>query len=351
VASVTWTSAIPDVASVNSTTGLVSAGVTAGDTTITATAQGYNGPVTSTVEVTVIASTTGSSGGNIASLTVIPSAQSVIAPGDTGQFQVIGVSSTGATVDLTSSPYLAWSSSASSIGVFCTAAAVPSTTCTTADVGPGLITGIGQGLSTITAIYTNPGTNTVATGTATFTVTSGGGAAQSVTAISIIPSSQSLSESGQQGNYVAIGTTSSGLSLDLTKSVDWGSIVPSIATVSTATAPTQTCTSSTPVVCTTDADGVVTGKSPGTTNITAQYINTSTTPNTVVEATPASATVTTVPAPEPLLSLTILPNSISVGNLQDTGNFLAIGTFSTAPYVRDLTDSVTWLSSFPNSFG
>jgi len=36
--------------------------------------------------------------------------------------------------------------------------------------------------------------------------------------------------------------------------------------------------------------------------------------------------------------------------LQDTGNFLAIGTFSTPPNVRDLTNSVTWLSSEPNAF-
>jgi hypothetical protein len=46
----------------------------------------------------------------------------------------------------------------------------------------------------------------------------------------------------------------------------------------------------------------------------------------------------TAPAPEPLLSLTIIPSAITVGNLQDTGQFLAIGTFSTAPYVRDLTN-------------
>ena len=53
-----------------------------------------------------------------------------------------------------------------------------------------------------------------------------------------------------------------------------------------------------------------------------------------------------------LLSLTIIPNSISVGNLQGTGNFLAIGTFSVAPYVRDLTNSpnTLWLSSTPNVF-
>ena len=53
-----------------------------------------------------------------------------------------------------------------------------------------------------------------------------------------------------------------------------------------------------------------------------------------------------------LLSLTILPNSITVGNLQDTGQFLAIGTFSTSPTVRDLTNSPTlkWISATPSVF-
>jgi hypothetical protein len=45
-----------------------------------------------------------------------------------------------------------------------------------------------------------------------------------------------------------------------------------------------------------------------------------------------------------------MPSSITVGNLQATGQFLAIGTFSTPPTVRDLTDSVTWISSSPSVF-
>jgi hypothetical protein len=64
----------------------------------------------------------------------------------------------------------------------------------------------------------------------------------------------------------------------------------------------------------------------------------------------ATVAVSSTPAPEPLLSLTIIPSSISVGNLQDTGNFLAYGTYSSAPYVRDLTNTVTWRSSAPDVF-
>jgi hypothetical protein len=43
---------------------------------------------------------------------------------------------------------------------------------------------------------------------------------------------------------------------------------------------------------------------------------------------------------------------ITVSDLQGTGQFLAIGTFATSPYVRDVTNSpnTTWISSFPDDF-
>ena len=54
---VAWTSASPGVATVGATSGIVTP-VSAGSTTITASAMGFNGPVTSSVSVTV----TGGSG-------------------------------------------------------------------------------------------------------------------------------------------------------------------------------------------------------------------------------------------------------------------------------------------------
>jgi hypothetical protein len=86
--------------------------------------------------------------------------------------------------------------------------------------------------------------------------------------------------------------------------------------------------------------------SAGTSSITALWTN----PDSSVVTATASVTVTATAAPEPLLSLVIIPSTITVGNLQDTGNFLAIGTFSDVPYVRDLTNTVTWISSAPNIF-
>jgi uncharacterized protein YjdB len=198
----------------------------------------------------------------------------------------------------------------------------------------GVATAVGPGTTTITA--SAAGFDGPAVSTAAVTVTGAGGATAggSIVAVTIYPSAQSLSESGQTGKFIALGTSStSGLQVDVTNSPDivWTSTVPSVATVSTGL-PAN--------------DGVATGVSAGTSTITAEYTNAS---GGVVAGT-AAVTVTTTAAPEPLLSLTIIPASITVGNLQDTGNFLAIGTFSTPPTVRDLTSTVAWISSEPNDF-
>lgn len=50
-----------------------------------------------------------------------------------------------------------------------------------------------------------------------------------------------------------------------------------------------------------------------------------------------------------LQSLTIIPSSISVGALNGTGQFLAIATYTDGT-VKDATNSVTWISDFPNVF-
>jgi uncharacterized protein YjdB len=304
--SVTWSSSTPSVAIV-SASGLVTA-VGAGSTTITASAAAFNGPTSSSGVLTVTSSGGGTAGGTVTSISVIPNSQSVSAPGQTSQFIAIGTTSSGATENLTG--LVTWTSSSTQI------ASIGATT--------GLATAIGQGTTTITAIYNSSGT--VVTGTATFTVS--GGTSEKYTAVSILPGSQAVG-SGQTGQFIALGTLgSTGLETDVTSSsqIKWFSSIPSVATVS--------------------ASGLATGLSAGTTTITAELINAD---NTVVTNT-ATVAVSIAAAPEPLVSLTIVPDTITVGNLQDTGQFLAIGTFSTAPYVRDLTNSVVWLTSAPNVF-
>jgi hypothetical protein len=201
-----------------------------------------------------------------------------------------------------------------------------STNIVTVNSSTGFATGVGPGTATITALFTNPD-KTVASGTATFTVQ--GPIAEEVTALVVTPTQQSLSASGQTGQFIALGTSgTTGLQLNVTSAtgISWSSTVPTVASVSST--------------------GLVTGASPGQTTITAIFTN----PDGTAASASAVINVTSSPAPEPLQSLTIIPSSITVGNLQDTGNFLAIGTFSTPPTVRDLTNSVTWISSAPNIF-
>ncbi len=304
---VTWSSSATSVATVSST-GLVIAS-DAGTTTITATSTAYNGPVSSSATITVAPAPGGASGGNVVSLAIIPGSQSVASPTETSQFIAIGTTAAGATLNL--SGKVAWSSSSTQIA--------------TIGATSGLATAVGKGTSTITALYTVG--STVVAGTATFNVT--GGATQQYTAVSITPNSEALSASGQTSQLIALGTSgSTGLLTNVTNSsqIAWSSSTPSIATVSTT--------------------GLITGVSAGNSTITALLTN----PDGSVVTNTASVAVSNTAAPEPLLSLTIIPSSITVGNLQDTGNFLAIGTFSTVPYVRDLTNSVTWISSFPDVF-
>lgn len=311
---VTWSSSAPSVATVNSS-GLATA-VAAGTTTITATMNGFTGVATASATLTVAGGGSGiGSVSGITAITVIPGSQTVAVPGQTGQFIAIGQTGAGATVDLTGQ--VSWRSSSVQIATI---------------VSGGLATAIGQGTSTITALYTNPGGGSTITGSSTFTVDAG--TSEQYTALTILPTSQSVSASGQTGQFVAIATEgTTGLQVDVTNSaqITWSSSIPSIATISTGLA---------------SGNGVATGVSQGTSTITAILKN----PDGSIVTASGSVTVTLTAAPEPLLSLTIVPSSITVANLQDTGQFLAIGTYSTTPTVRDLTNSVTWISTAPNIF-
>jgi uncharacterized protein YjdB len=308
-AGLTWTSSTPSVASVSSSG--VATAVGAGTTTITATATAFNGSIASSATLTVTGSSGTAAGGTITSLSILPGAQSVSAPAQTTQFLAIGSTSSGATVNLTNQ--VAWISSSTQI------ATIGATT--------GFATAVGQGTTSITALYSNSGGSLVS-GTATFTVS--GGTTEKYTAVAITPGSQALSASGQTGQFIATGTGGTGLQTDVSSSsqIKWSSSIPTIATV--------------------NASGLVTGVSPGTTTITAQLNN----PDGTLVSSTASVTVTLTTAPEPILSLTIIPSVITAGNLGDTGQFLAIGTFTTPPYVRDLTNSptLTWISTEPNYF-
>ncbi len=150
--------------------------------------------------------------------------------------------------------------------------------------------------------------------------------------IQVTPTTQAVTV-GQTAQFTAVGTYGNAThtsTQNITNSVTWISSVSSVATVS--------------------ASGLVTAVGAGTTTITASATafngSTSSSATLVVTGSGGGA------AGGNILSLTIIPSSITVGNLQDTGQFLAIGTFSTPPTVRDLTNSptLTWISAAPSVF-
>jgi hypothetical protein len=178
--------------------------------------------------------------------------------------------------------------------------------------------------------------------TVSLLVFNGCGAPHGLDFITISPASQSLLV-GQTSQYTAVGTYGNAKHTStqtVTSGLTWTSNTPSVATI--------------------DANGTVSAVGAGTTTITAtaQAFNGPTT---------ASATLT-VTAPvgsggpiggEQLLSIVVIPGSITTLDLLGTGQFLAYGTFSTPPLVQDVTNGINhngyvapvkWISDAPYIF-
>ena len=312
---VVWSTSSTQIATINATSGIATA---VGQGTTTVEAQ-FTNPDKTVATGTATFTVTGSGAANndVTSITILPATQSVPAPGDTANFVAVGTTASGTTVSMQG--LATWNSSSLQIA--------------TINAQTGLATAVGQGTAAITAQYTNPD-KTVATGSASFTVLSG--VAEQYTTLTILPGSQSVSASGQSANFIALATSgATGLVEDVTDNpgLQWSSSIPSVATITTGLAA---------------GNGVATGVAVGTTTITALLTNTG---GSVLSATATLSTSLTTP-PEPILSLTIIPGSISVDDFGLTGQFLAVATYSTAPYVRDVTNSAntTWLSSEPELF-
>jgi uncharacterized protein YjdB len=338
---VSWSSSNPLVATID-TTGLATA-IGQGSTTITAkyTNPSSAGIVTATANLTVA---------NVAaepllSVAILPTSQSVASPGLTSQLLAIGTfSSSPTTQDVTkgipSYPITTkWSSSNPAVATVCSPD-VPATC--TAPVRPGLVTSVGQGTAAIVAVSSNPD-GTLVTSTIPFTVV--GGTTEEFTTLTIYPNNQAASAASQTSQFFVIGTAgSSGLQYDVTHMVQWCSSNPAVATIGSTLAGSATCwnvtsgTGSTP--------GLATALFSGATTLSATYTNLD---GSKVVGT-ATYSVAIGAAPEPLLSITIIPNAISVNQILDSGNFLAFGNYSSTPTIRDITNEVTWISSAPDVF-
>lgn len=155
-----------------------------------------------------------------------------------------------------------------------------------------------------------------------------------VDSIAVSPTSQALVV-GQSVQLTATGTYGHGpnhpaAQHDVTSLAKWTSSNTSVATVSTS--------------------GLVSSVGNGTTTITASMNGFTGVVSGISTITVVSPSGTGGGSVAGLLSLQIIPNTVTVNNLQGTGQYLAIGTFATAPTVRDLTNSVNWISSAPNIF-
>ena len=220
------------------------------------------------------------------SIAVSPGTQSM-AVGKTTQFTATGTygnANHASTQNITGS--VTWSSSNTAVA--------------TVSSG-GLATGVGAGTTTITA--SAAAFNGPTSSSATLAVTSSGGgvAGGSIVSIAIIPGSQSVSAAGQTTQFLAIGTTSSGATVNLTSQVAWSSSSPSIATIGATT-------------------GLATAVTKGTVTITALYSNA----GTVITGT-ASLTVT-VGTSQQFTSLTILPGSQTLTVLNQQAQIIALAT-------------------------
>jgi hypothetical protein len=147
---VTWQSASAQMVTISSTGFATVTGKSIGNTQIYASAPGFHGYVYGFASVTV---TQSGAGGDITSLSIIPSAATASSLNQQVQFTAIGTTANGTSVNLTAQS--TWSSSNPAVA--------------TVNSSTGLATALASGTTTITAVYTNPD-GTVATGKGTLTV-------------------------------------------------------------------------------------------------------------------------------------------------------------------------------------
>jgi hypothetical protein len=330
---VTWASSTPECVTVSKTGFITSGGNVCSNIPVTASAPGFNGLISGSMIVNVTQSTTGGGGGSpteVASLTIIPSSQTVATAGQTGQFIAIGTTGAGTTEDLSSSAV--WTSSSTGVAIICSAgSAAPCTTSTA-----GLATAVGAGTTTITAVYTNTD-GTSATGQATFTVT--GASTSPLQSLGITPGTETILQ-GQSSQLIAIGTFSSTSSTpgtqNMTSQVTWNSSNTSVASITSG--------------------GYVTAVGAGAAVITA--IAPAVDGNLVAAATITVTSPATGTTGEPLTSLAILPSSQTLTTSGQTANLIVIGTTSAGTTVNLTNQPVTlgtstikaatWTSSVPS---
>ena len=276
----TWTSSAPTIASVGDTAttkGQVT-GVAAGTVTVTATIQTSTGPVSGTVQITVVAK-------KITSIGITP-AQPILQKGVTQAFKATAVYDDNSTGDVTQQA--TWSTDdASVLSVVATGATA------------GLATAKAAGSTTITA------TVGAVSGQTSVRVT-----APQLTSITVNPATATMSVNTTR-QFTAQGTYADSSTADLTDSVTWSTGLATIISVSNAAG----------------TRGLVTALAVGTDNVIASMSG-------IVGM--ATMTVSVIP----LVSIAVTPNPLTLPQnltllLKATATY---GDQST----QDVTTSATW---------
>lgn len=134
---VNWASATPQMVTVDQTGLATVTGAVIGNTTISASAQGFHGIIVGSATFTVQNPTTT---GGVTGLAIGTSLRSLPTVGSTVQFTALGKTANGATAKLSGEPV--WTSTDSEVA--------------TIDKATGVLTTLGGGHTTVIATYTNP---------------------------------------------------------------------------------------------------------------------------------------------------------------------------------------------------
>ena len=147
--------------------------------------------------------------------------------------------------------------------------------------------------------------------------------APNLSSIQIVPSNAALTYVGQTLQYKAIGTYSKAghpsQTRDITSQVTWASVLPGAATISSSGLATAAGGGTTQITATMQAWG---GPVIGTANLTVAG-----------------------DVPHDLTSITVIPGNQTLEVVGNPTQFIAIGSFNSAPMTEDMTDLVRWESS------
>jgi len=215
------------------------------------------------------------------------------AKGTTKQFTATGVYSDNSTQNLTTA--VTWSSSATGVATISNAAS-----------SNGLAAATAVGGTTVTAVLGG------LTGSTGFTVSPA-----ALTSIAVTPTNPSVAD-GLAQQFTATGTYTDNTTQNLTSAVTWSSSLPAVAAVSNASG----------------SNGLAATQSVGSTTVSA-----------AIGSISGSSALTVTPAS--LVSIAVTPKSPSIAN-GTTEQYVATGTYSDGS-TKNLTSTVTWISSSPNT--